>query len=297
MVSMINFKVRKAIIPAAGFGTRFLPATKAIPKEMLPIIDIPTIQIIVEECISSGIEELLIIDNDSKLEIKKHFSIDPRLENKLLDANKIEEYELVHNIASKIKIDYIQQNNPLGLGHAISLAEHWVNGEPFLVLCGDDIMVNKNGLPVSKQLIDAYQKCGCSILGVQEVLKENACKYGVIKPIKFDGRLIEIEDVVEKPKIEEIPSNIATLGRYVLNPSIFELLKTQEPGANGEIQLTDSIRRLMKKEKVYAYSFEGIRYDAGDKFGYVTAIIDFALEREDLKEKVLDHLKKKLNCN
>ena len=290
-------KVRKAIIPAAGFGTRFLPATKAIPKEMLPIIDIPTIQYIVEECINSGIEEILIIDNDTKPEIRRHFSIDERLERKLLDGNKVKEYELVHSIATRIKIDYIQQNNPQGLGHAISLAEDWVNNEPFVVLCGDDIMVNKEGAPVTKQLIDTYERTGYSILGVQEIQRENVHKYGVITPVKIEERLIQISDVVEKPKTEDAPSNYATLGRYVLNPTIFQLLKTQTPGAGGEIQLTDSIRRLMNKEKVYAYNFQGVRYDAGDKFGYVSAVFDFALDREDLKEKVLEHLKKKLNCN
>ena len=293
---MGEIKVRKAIIPAAGFGTRFLPATKAVPKEMLPIIDIPTIQYIVEECIDSGIEEILIIDNDAKPEIRKHFSDDKRLEKKLLDNNKFNEYELVHNIATKVKISYVQQNNPKGLGHAVSLGEEFASGEPVVVLCGDDIMVNKNGLPITKQLIDAYERTGNSILGVQEILRENVHKYGVINPIKQDGRLIEISDVVEKPKTEEAPSNYATLGRYVLSPRIFEYLKTQVPGAGGEIQLTDSIRRLMDEEKVYAYHFEGIRYDAGDKFGYVSAVIDFALERDDLKEKVLEHLKKKLNC-
>lgn len=294
---MANIKVKKAIIPAAGFGTRFLPATKAIPKEMLPIIDIPTIQYIVEECIDSGIEDILIIDNDSKLEIRRHFSIDERLENKLRETNKLKELDLVHSIATRVKISYVQQNNPKGLGHAVSLAEEWANGDPVVVLCGDDIMVNRNGLPITKQLIDAYEKTNYSILGVQEILRENVHKYGVITPVSIDGRLIQISDVVEKPKTEDAPSNYATLGRYVLSPKIFEYLKTQTPGAGGEIQLTDSIRRLMNEEKVYAYNFEGVRYDAGDKFGYVSAVIDFALEREDLKEKVLEHLKKKLNCN
>ena len=290
-------KVKKAIIPAAGFGTRFLPATKAIPKEMLPIIDVPTIQYIVEECIESGIEDILIIDNDSKPEIRRHFSIDERLEQKLISVNKINEFNLIHDIATRVKISYVKQNDPRGLGHAVSLAEKWANNEPFVVLCGDDIMVNRNGLAITKQLIDAYEKTGCSILGVQEILRENVHKYGVITPVEFHDRLIQISDVVEKPKIVEAPSNYATLGRYVLNPSIFKLMKTQTPGAGGEIQLTDSIRRLMELEKVYAYNFEGVRYDAGDKFGYVSAVIDFALEREDLKEKVLEHLKKKLNCN
>ena len=294
---MGNLKVKKAVIPAAWFGTRFLPATKAIPKEMLPIIDIPTIQYIVQECIDSGIEEILIIDNDSKLEIRKHFSIDERLENKLLSVNKINEYNLVHEIATKVKISYVQQNNPKGLGHAVYLAKEWVNNEPFVVLCGDDIMVNKTGLPVTKQLIDAYESTNCSILGVQEILRENVHKYGVVTPVNMEDRLIQISDVVEKPKTEEAPSNYATLGRYVLSPKIFELLENQTPGAGGEIQLTDSIRRMMNLEKVYAYNFEGVRYDAGDKFGYVSAVIDFALERDDLREKVLEHLKKKLNCN
>lgn len=283
-------KIRKAIIPAAGLGTRFLPVTKGLPKEMLPIIDIPTVQYIIEEAIDSGIEEILIIDNVDKTIIHKYFSVDEKLENKLLETNKKDEYDLVHHIGTMCKISYVQQNDPKGLGHAVSLAEEFVGDEPFAILLGDDLMSNVGGTPVLKQMIDAYDKVGSSILGVQEVAREVVHKYGVVKPVSIDGRLIKISDFVEKPKTEEAPSCYAGLGRYILTPKIFELLKTQTPGKGGEIQLTDSIKRLMDIEGVYAYDFEGTRYDVGDKFGFVKAIIDFSLRRDELKDKVQEYI-------
>lgn len=285
-------KIKKAIIPAAGLGTRFLPVTKGLPKEMLPIIDIPTIQYIIEEAINSGIEEILIIDNMDKIAIHKYFSIDEKLENKLLETNKKTEYELVHHIGTLCDIKYVQQNDPKGLGHAVSLAEEFVNNEPFAILLGDDLMSNVGGEPVLKQMVDAYEKTNASILGVQEVAKEVVHKYGVVKPSKIDGRLIKICDYVEKPKTEEAPSCYAGLGRYILTPKIFELLKTQTPGKGGEIQLTDAIRRLMDIEEVYAYDFVGTRYDVGDKFGFVKAVIDFSLGRDDLRDSVQDYINK-----
>lgn len=288
----MNLKVKKAIIPAAGLGTRFLPATKATPKEMLPLVDIPTIQYIVQEAIDSGIEEILIIDNQYKEIIHNHFSVDERLENKLLETGKKEEYELVHHIGTMAKICYVQQNNPKGLGHAISLGRDFVNNEPFAILLGDDVVVNKNGLPCLKQLINVFDQTNSSVLGVQTVKEEDVHKYGVVKPFKvISDRQVEICDFVEKPKKEEAPSKMAVLGRYVLTPVIFDILEKQEPGKGGEIQLTDAIKKLLDTQKVYAYDFEGTRYDVGDKFGFVKATIDFSLDRDDLKEQVLDYIK------
>ena len=285
-------KVRKAIIPAAGLGTRFLPVTKNTAKEMLPIIDIPTIQLIVEEAVASGIEEILIITNNSKHDMEDYFDINYELEQRLLNSNKIKEYELIHNIAFVSNIHFIHQKEPKGLGHAVLCWKSFVGDEPFAVLLGDDVVKNRNGLPALRQLIDAYNEVGCSILGVQEVARDQVNKYGVVKPVKeVSNRLIEINDMIEKPSIEEAPSNLAVLGRYVLNPEIFESLENTAPGKGGEIQLTDAVKILNNSQNVYAYNFEGERYDVGDRFGFIKATIDFALEREDLKERVLDYIK------
>lgn len=284
-------KVRKAIIPAAGLGTRFLPATKSLAKEMLPIIDIPTIQYIVEEATKSGIEEILIITNGSKHIMENHFDVNFELETRLRASNKIKEAEQIREIANMANVYYVRQKEPKGLGHAVSCAKAFVGDEPFAVLLGDDLIVNKGGDPVLKQLIDSYEKTGSSVVGVQEVERKNVSKYGVVKPVKQDGRLIQISDFVEKPAVEVAPSNYAVLGRYVLTPAIFEILEKQTPGKGGEIQLTDAIRTLMDKENVYAYDFQGFRYDVGDKFGFVRATIDFALERDDLKENTAQYIK------
>jgi len=291
-----NKKVKKAVIPAAGLGTRFLPATKALAKEMLPIVDIPTIQYIVQEAVNSGIEEVLIITNDSKQIIHNHFDRNYDLEEKLKASNKLLEVDIIVNITNMAKVTYTRQDNPRGLGHAILCAKSFVGDDPFAILLGDDVVVNKNGLPALKQLIDAYDSMQASIIGVQTVAKENVNKYGIVTPKKeITDRLVEITDMIEKPKIEEAPSCLAGLGRYVLTPTIFSLLETQAAGANNEIQLTDAIKRLMPEEKVYAYDFEGQRYDVGDKFGYVKATIDFALDREDLKDNVVNYLKEVTN--
>lgn len=285
-------KVRKAIIPAAGLGTRFLPATKAIPKEMLPIVDIPTIQYIIQEALDSGIEEILIIDNQYKDSIHNHFSVDERLESKLLETNKKEDFELVHKIGTMAKITYVQQNNPKGLGHAISLGREFVNGEPFAILLGDDVVYNGDGKPALRQLIDKYEETGSTILGTQQVDETVVHKYGVVKPIgEIKDRLVQISDFVEKPKREEAPSKLAVLGRYVITPEIFDILDNQEPGKGGEIQLTDAIKKLIGPQKIFAYDFEGERYDVGDKFGFIKATLDFALRRDDLKDKVLQYIK------
>lgn len=284
-------KIKKAIIPAAGLGTRFLPATKSLPKEMLPIVDTPTIQYIVEEAVASGIEEILIITNGNKHSMENHFDVNFELETRLRLSKKEKEAEQIRAIANMANIFYVRQKEPKGLGHAVSCAKSFVGEEPFAVLLGDDLIINKNGKPVLRQLIDVYEQTSSSVIGVQEVKQEDVSKYGVVKPIMQNGRTIEISDFVEKPPVEKAPSRFAVLGRYVLTPAIFEILDNQTPGKGGEIQLTDAIRTLMDREHVYAYDFEGFRYDVGDKFGFVRATIDFALEREDLKESTANYIK------
>lgn len=285
--------VRKAVIPAAGFGTRFLPATKSQPKEMLPIVDKPTIQYIIEEAIASGIEEILIVTSTTKRSIEDHFDKSYELEDTLAKKGKQDMLEMVQNISNMAQIHYIRQKEAKGLGHAILCAKTFIGDEPFAVLLGDDIVVNEEN-PATGQLIQAYEKNGCSIMGVQTVADEDVSKYGIMKPSKShapEGRLVKLSGMVEKPKQEEAPSNLAVMGRYVLTPEIFEMLETQEPGAGGEIQLTDAIDRLMDRQAVYAYDFEGNRYDVGDKFGFIKATIDFSLNREDLKDQVQAYLK------
>jgi UTP--glucose-1-phosphate uridylyltransferase len=289
-------KVKKAVIPAAGLGTRFLPATKAIPKEMLPIVDIPTIQYIVEEAVASGIEEILIITNSNKHCMENHFDKSYELEDRLKEAGKMKEVKMIDDIANLAKIYYVRQKEPKGLGHAILCAKSFIGEEPFAILLGDDVVVNKGGDPALKQLIDNFNKVAASIVGVQTVAKENVSKYGIVAPLKeynLGGRLVKLANMVEKPKVDEAPSRMAVLGRYVLTPEIFDLLETQETGAGGEIQLTDAIKRLMDRQAVYAYDFEGVRYDVGDKFGFIQATIDFALDREELREKVQEYMKEK----
>lgn len=287
-------KVTKAIIPAAGLGTRFLPVTKSLPKEMLPIIDIPTIQLIVEEAIESGIKDILIITNANKHEMENHFDINYELEARLRANGKLKDAQMVHDIAMMANVHYVRQKEPKGLGHAVLCAKSFVGNEPFAVLLGDDLVVNRKGKPALLQLMEAYETYEASILGVQTVAKEDVYKYGIVDPlpngIKKD-RLTEIKDMVEKPSVEDAPSQLAVLGRYILTPEIFKILESTPVGKNNEIQLTDAIRTLLKKQKVYAYDFEGERYDVGDKFGFVKATIDFALEREDLHDKVSAYLK------
>lgn len=285
-------KIKKVIIPAAGLGTRFLPATKSLPKEMFPIIDTPTLQYIVEEAHASGIEEVGIVVSVEKPSIKKHFEIDEALEKHLIATNKLEEAKLIREIASLTKITFIIQDQPKGLGHAILCARDFINGEDFAIMLGDDLIVNRNGKPVLKQLIEAYEKTGCSILGVQQVPYEDVKKYGVVDPKNIDGNLIKIKGMVEKPQVEDAPSNYAVLGRYVLTNKVFDYLAKIVTDGKKEIQLTTGIEDLLNTEDVYAYCFEGIRYDIGDKFGYIKATIDFALNRDDLKDKVMEYIKK-----
>ena len=291
---MKSQKVRKAVIPAAGLGTRFLPATKALAKEMLPIVDIPTIQYIIEEAVASGIEEVLVITNSNKHAMESHFDVNYELEERLKASGKDKQVKLIRDIADLANIYYIRQKEPKGLGHAILCAKTFIGEEPFAVLLGDDVVVNKNSKPALKQLIDAYEQTKSSVVGVQTVAKEDVCKYGIVELDRMhshEGRLVKLSSMVEKPEIDKSPSQMAVLGRYVLTPEIFELLETQESGAGGEVQLTDAIKRLMDRQAVYAYDFEGVRYDVGDKFGFIKATIDFALDRDELHNQVLEYIK------
>ena len=290
-------KIRKAVIPAAGLGTRVLPATKAQPKEMLVIVDKPALQYLVEELVAAGIEEILIITGRNKGSIENHFDYSYELEKTLEEKGKKDLLKIVNNISEMSNIYYVRQKRPLGLGHAISCAEAFVGDEPFVVLLGDDIIYtdkDKGQSPVTKQLVEKYNELqGGTILGVQEVPHENVSKYGIIKPLKqIDEKTVAVEDFIEKPSIAEAPSNLAALGRYVLEPEIFSYLKRTKPGKGGEIQLTDAILAMKNDgEKLYAYNFDGLRYDTGDKFGMFVANVEFGLRHEELKDKVKDYLK------
>ena len=282
-------KIRTAVIPAAGLGTRFLPATKAQPKEMLPIVDKPCIQYIIEEAIDSGIEDILIITGRNKRASDEHFDRAVELELTLKAQGKYDLLGLVQEL-SRVTIHYVRQKEPKGLGHAVLCAKHFVGDEPFAVLLGDDIMDAE--VPVLKQLMDVYEDCEGSVLGVQEVPKDRVSSYGVVKPVAVKERLWRADDLVEKPSVEEAPSRLAVLGRYIISPEIFGILEKTEPGRGGEIQLTDALKKLSEREPVYAYEFEGRRYDVGDKQGYLEATVDFALKRPDLREPFLRYLLK-----
>ncbi len=282
-------KVRKAIIPAAGLGTRFLPATKAQAKEMLPIVDKPTIQYIVEEAIDAGIEDIIIVTGRNKRSIEDHFDKSLELEIELQKTGKEELLSLVKDVSNLVDIHYIRQKEPRGLGHAIYCARSFIGNEPFAVLLGDDIV--KSDTPCIKQLIDIYNEYKTTILGVQKVDPGDVSKYGIIGCKSIEDRLYKVKDLVEKPGLEEAPSNIAILGRYVLTPAVFTCLEQTTPGAGGEIQLTDALRRLVNKEAMYAYDFIGKRYDVGNRLGYLQATVEFALDREDLRENFLGYLK------
>ncbi|MEW9094108.1 MAG: UTP--glucose-1-phosphate uridylyltransferase GalU [Clostridiaceae bacterium] len=281
-------RVKKAVIPAAGLGTRFLPATKAQPKEMLPIVDKPTIQYIIEEAVASGIEEILIITGRNKRAIEDHFDKSVELEKELEDHNKEELLSMVKDISNMVNIYYIRQKEPRGLGHAISCAKTFVGDEPFAVMLGDDIVDSTT--PCLKQLIDCYDEYKTTILGVQEVPQEDVSKYGIVKGLHIEDRVHKVKDLVEKPNMEEAPSSIAILGRYIITPKIFNILENTKPGKNGEIQLTDALKTLIKDEAMYAYIFEGKRYDVGDKLGFLQATVEFALKREDLRDGFMNYL-------
>ena len=285
------YKIRKAVIPAAGFGTRFLPETKAMPKEMLPIVDKPTIQYIVEEILASGIEEILIISGHAKRAIEDHFDSSPELEQHLVESGKLKELEEIQKISS-IKVHYVRQPYMRGLGDAILCAREFVDGEPFGVILGDDIVYTGNGEPALKQLMDRYYETGSTVVGCQEVPEDKVSSYGIIRGEKTENPdLLKVLDMIEKPSIKEAPSRFAALGRYVITPDIFPILEETKPGKGGEIQLTDALRVLARNGKVYAYNFKGQRYDTGNKLGYLKAVVEFALRREDLGADFRAYLK------
>ena len=282
-------KVTKAVIPAAGFGTRFLPATKAVPKEMLPIVDKPTIQYIVEEAIAAGIEDLIIITSRGKDALINHFDKAFELETVLERDGKTEMLEAVREVSEKINVHFIRQQEQKGLGHAVLYAKSFIGNEPFAVMLGDDVVVSEK--PCIGQLIEQYEKTGATVLGVQKVGMEHVSKYGIVDCEKVEGRLYKLNGMVEKPKKEDAPSDIAVLGRYVITPAIFDCLEKTPKGAGGEIQLTDALVMLAKDEPMYAYDFEGKRYDIGNKQGFLSATVEFALSREDLKDEFAAYLK------
>ena len=283
-------KVRKAVIPAAGFGTRFLPETKAMPKEMLPIVDKPTIQYIVEEIQDSGIEQILIISGHAKRAIENHFDSSPELEQHLYETGKMKLLKEIRKI-SDIKIHYVRQKYMRGLGDAILCAKEFIDGEPFGVILGDDIVYTGNGEPALRQLMDQYDKTGGTVIGCQTVRPEQVSSYGIIDGVATDDpNLLKVRDMVEKPNVEEAPSRFAALGRYVITPDVFDVLEQTKPGKGGEIQLTDALRVMAHNESVYAYNFAGKRYDTGDKLGYLKATVEFALRREDLGPAFKEYL-------
>lgn len=283
-------KVRKAIIPAAGLGTRFLPATKAQPKEMLPIVDKPTIQYIIEEAVASGIEDIIIVSGRSKRSIEDHFDKSVELELELEKSGKTDMLEMVRDISEMANIHTIRQKEPRGLGHAIYTARHFIGNEPFAVLLGDDVVVSKQ--PCLQQMLEVYNEYHTSVLGVQKVKHEVVSKYGIVDCKKVDDRVYKVNDLVEKPSIDDAPSDIAILGRYIITPEIFSYLENQDAGSGGEIQLTDSLRRMSKEQAMYCYDFRGHRYDVGTKIGFLQANIEFALRNPEVSEEMREYIGK-----
>ena len=285
---MDNNKIKKAIIPAAGLGTRFLPATKAMPKEMLPILDKPTIQYIVEEAARAWIEDIIIVTGKHKRAIEDHFDIQKELETTLYEKGKLELLDKVQYSTELANIFYVRQKEQKGLGHAIHTAKQFIGNEPFAVLLGDDIV--ESDKPAIKQLMEQYEATGKSVIGVQTVPETETHRYGIIEPKLQDERLYEVNRFVEKPEQGTAPSNLAIMGRYVLSPRIFDYLETQTEGSGGEIQLTDAIERLNKDDKVYAYDFEGQRYDVGEKIGFVKTTIEYALKDKEMRDEIIRYL-------
>ena len=277
-------RVRKAVLPAAGFGTRFLPATKAIPKEIMPLVDRPIIQYAVEEAAASGIEQIIIVIATGRSAIEDHFDSSQNLERWLEDRGDIEMLRTIRRISEYGTVAFVHQREQLGLGHAVLMAKDLVGGEPFAVLLSDDVMLNRGGDPVTKQLIDAHVAHRGSVIAVQRVDREEVGRYGIVDPLHEEGRLVEIRDLVEKPSVEDAPSDLAVLGRYVLTPKIFDVLEQTPRGAGGEIQLTDAIRALIREQPVFGYQFEGRRHDAGTRLGWLKANVAVALESEDADE-------------
>ena len=287
-------KVRKAVLPAAGLGTRFLPATKAQPKEMLNVVDKPQIQYVVEECVASGIEHVIIVTGKGKNSIEDHFDYNPTLERFLEEKGRADQAEMVRHISDMVQVSYTRQKEPLGLGHAVLVAKDLVGDEPFAVLLGDVLIPGKN--PATEQLIRVYEATGIGAIAVEEVPREKTHLYGIVagEPApqgQFGERLLRIRELVEKPKPAEAPSNLSITGRYVLPPAIFECLERTKPGAGGEIQLTDALKLLAKEQGLWAYIYEGISYDAGDKLGFLIATVELALQNEELGEPFRSYLK------
>jgi UTP--glucose-1-phosphate uridylyltransferase len=282
-------KVRKAIIPAAGLGIRFLPATKAQPKEMLPIVDKPTIQYIVEEAIASGIEDIMIVTGRGKRAIEDHFDKSYELEDILSRKGNNDVLSVVRDISNLVNIHYIRQKEPKGLGHAIYCAKTFIGDEPFAVLLGDDIVDAE--VPCLKQLIDVFEEYKTTIIGVQRVPEDDVSKYGIVSCKHIDDRVYKVKDLVEKPEKHDAPSNVAILGRYIITPEIFRFLENAEPGKGGEIQLTDALKKLAGVEAIYAYDFIGKRYDVGNKLGFLQATVEFALKKVELREEFSNYLK------
>jgi UTP--glucose-1-phosphate uridylyltransferase len=292
MRDVLMKKVRKAIIPAAGLGTRFLPATKAMPKEMLPIVDKPTIQYIVEEAIESGIEDIIIVTGKGKRAIEDHFDYAFELEQNLIEKGKFDLLEKVKE-PSKVDIHYIRQKEPKGLGHAVWCARKFIGDEPFAVLLGDDIV--QADTPCLRQLMDQYEQTRSSVIGVQAVSDEQTHRYGIIDPIEQQGRRYQVRQFVEKPAPGTAPSNLAIMGRYILTPEIFMFLEKQETGSGGEIQLTDAIQKLNEIQRVFAYEFEGKRYDVGEKLGFIQTTIEFALQNEEIRTNLVQFMEQLLH--
>jgi UTP--glucose-1-phosphate uridylyltransferase len=286
-------RVRKAVFPAAGLGTRFLPATKAQPKEMLPLVDKPIIQYGVEEALASGCDQIIIITGRGKQAIEDHFDVSYELEKMLEERKKTDLLKIVRGISDMIHVAYVRQKEALGLGHAVLMARELVGNEPFAVLLADDII--DADPPCLKQMIDVFNQTQSSVIAIQIIQGKAISAYGVldVKPAdgRFDGRLYEIRNMVEKPKLEEAPSDLAVIGRYILTPTVFETLSETKAGVGGELQLTDGMRTLLKREKMYGYVFEGKRHDAGDKLGFLQATIEFALKRKDLGGPLREYLK------
>ncbi len=277
-------RVRKAVLPAAGFGTRFLPASKAIPKEMMPLVDRPIIQYAVEEAVSAGIEQIIIVISSGRSAIEDHFDSDPVLERWLEERGDIEMLRAVRRISEIGTIAFVHQKEQLGLGHAVLMAKELVGDEPFAVLLSDDVIVNPGGKPVTGQLIEIYQAHRGSVIALQRVPRSEVSRYGVVDPRHEEGPLVEIGDLVEKPSVEDAPSDLAVLGRYVLSPKIFDILESTQRGAGGEIQLTDAIRDLSHEQPVFGYQFSGVRHDAGTRIGWLQANIAMSLESDDADE-------------
>lgn len=281
--------VKKAVIPAAGLGTRFLPATKAVPKELLPIVDIPTVHLIVQEIVKSGIKEVIFVTGRGKSSIIDHFDVHPALERKLADEGKEDLLEMVRETSSMARVFSVRQQEPKGLGHAVLCAKELVGNEPFAVLLGDDLVDAVT--PCTKQMTDVFEKHNKSVVGLLRVPNDDVSKFGIVGGTEVEDRIYELDTMIEKPSLEDAPSNLSIVGRYILKPKIFEYLENAKPGKNGEIQLTDAMAQMMKDDGFIGYEFIGKRYDAGDKFGFLQASISYALKRRDIAPKLMKFMK------